>query len=85
MRKNQTTEEYSCLGSEMWVLRDGLHMAVEVNISNLQVELDAGLVVDVTNSKSDLNHPLRALFCDCKIVMAQYNVREICSARWESN
>lgn len=38
--------------AECWALRDGLFLAIQLGIQNLEVELDAKVVVDLINSNS---------------------------------
>ena len=38
--------------AERWALRDGLFLAIQLGIQNLEVELDAKVIVDLINSNS---------------------------------
>ena len=40
--------------AECWALRDGLFLAIQLGIQNLEVELDAKVVVDLINSTPKL-------------------------------
>ena len=40
---------------EFWALRDGLQLAIQLGLQNLEVELDAKVIVDLINSRHSSN------------------------------
>ena len=41
--------------AEFWALRDGLKLAIQLGVQNLEVELDAKVIVDLINSRNSSN------------------------------
>lgn len=56
----------SVLGAELWSLRDGLQMAVDLNIRNFEVECEG-----ILKRPHDAVHPLSSLIFDCRVLMEQ--------------
>ncbi|KAK9991108.1 hypothetical protein SO802_026093 [Lithocarpus litseifolius] len=55
--------------AEFWALRDGLSLAVHLGIQNLEVELDARVVVDLISSNSHSNAAYTSLLVDCRLLL----------------
>nr|POE67763.1 hypothetical protein CFP56_50019 [Quercus suber] len=57
--------------AELWVLRDGFILSVQLNIQNLVVKLDASLIVSFMNIVDIANGELVALIDDCRVQLRQ--------------
>ena len=57
--------------AECWALRDGLFLAIQLGIQNLEVELDAKVVVDLINSNSQTNAAYTTLLVDCRLLLSR--------------
>ena len=59
--------------AEAWGLANGLKLAVESNVSNLLVESDSAILINLLqNSCLDL-HPLGTLLLNCKCIMNSFS------------
>lgn len=62
----------SSYAAELWALRDGLHLASVLNISNLSIEVDAQAIINsITKSDSDLFSQHLSLINDCRALLQQ--------------
>ena len=52
--------------AELWALNDGLLLAQQLDILNVNIELDADLLVHLLNNPSSHNLMLEALLNDCR-------------------
>lgn len=50
--------------AKLWALRDGLLLAVQLGVQNLEVELDAKVIVDLIQSRNCLNAFYSSLLAD---------------------
>lgn len=66
------------MGAETWTSCDGLNMAADLNLNNLQVETDASLVVAALNSHRDVSYALSSIICDSRTLLTGCHVSEIC-------
>ena len=57
--------------AELWALRDGLSMCVDMQIPALEVELDAKVVADLMNNTTSLNADFAAIVADCRQLLSQ--------------
>ena len=57
--------------AELWALRDGLSMCVDMQIPALEVELDAKVVADLMNNTTSLNADFAAIVGDCRQLLSQ--------------
>ena len=57
--------------AELWALRDGLSMCVDMQIPALEVELDAKAVADLMNNAISLNADYATIVADCKQLLSQ--------------
>lgn len=65
--------EYS-VTAELWALKLGLQLAVDIHCSSLCVELDHMYLAQVFINRVDThNHHLAALFNSCRLSIAQIN------------
>ena len=54
---------------EFWALRDGLQMTILLDVQNLEVELDAKVVLDLICSKNSPNAAYSSLLFDCRLLL----------------
>ena len=60
---------YIYIYSGVWTLRDGLQMAILLGVQNLEVELDAKVVLDLICSKNSPNAAYSSLLFDCRLLL----------------
>ena len=58
--------------AKWWALRDGLILAIHLGINQLEVELDAKVIVEMLNSANCPNRSYATLLCDCRSLMARF-------------
>lgn len=58
--------------AECWALRDGLTLASQPGVTQLLVELDAKVVVDLILSRKSSNSPYSSLLNDCRYLMNRF-------------
>nr|POE81434.1 hypothetical protein CFP56_05933 [Quercus suber] len=58
--------------TEFWALRDGLILASQLGITQLLVELDAKVVVDLVLSRKSSNSPYASLLNDCRFLLNRF-------------
>ena len=51
--------------AELWALRDGLQLCLQINAQSVVIELDAKAIVDAFNSPSSSNSIVSSLMDDC--------------------
>ena len=56
---------------ELWALRDGLYLAIQLGINFLEVELDAKVIVEMLNSADCFNRKHSPLFHDCRSLLSR--------------
>ena len=71
--------------AECWALRDGLFLAIQLGIRNLEVELDAKVVVDLINSNSQTNAAYTTLLVDCRLLLSQIPHAKVSHVFQEAN
>ena len=54
--------------AEFWALRDGLKLAIQLGVKNLEVELDAKVIIDLINSRNSSNTAYPSLLLDCRLL-----------------
>ena len=59
--------------AEFWALKDGLMLASQLGITQLLVELDAKVVVDLMLSSKSSNNSFSALLNDCRYLLHHFN------------
>ena len=57
--------------AELWALRDGLIMCLNLRISALEVEIDAQAVVELMNNDNTSNATNSSLVADCRLLISQ--------------
>ena len=55
--------------AKYWALRVGLKLAIQLGVQNLEVELDAKVIVDLINSKNSSNTAYSSLLFDCRLLL----------------
>ena len=55
--------------AEFWALRDGLKLAIQLGVQNLEVELDAKVIIDLINSRNSSNTAYSSLLLDCRFLI----------------
>ena len=62
----------SSIIAELWALRDGLKLADHMGIRQLEVELDAKVIVGLLKSNIIPNSAYTPLLSDCRYLMASF-------------
>ena len=57
---------------ELWALRDGLRLDSQLGIQNLEVEMDAKVIVDLINSNANYNRAYSPLLHDCRLLLGRF-------------
>ena len=55
--------------AELWALKDGLNLAIQLGIKQLEVELDAKVIVERLNNVNSINIKLSQLLLDYRSLM----------------
>ena len=58
--------------AEFWALRDGLLLADQIGVQNLEIELDAKVVVELVQSNSTSNAFYSPLLADCRSLLGRF-------------
>lgn len=58
--------------TECWTLRDGLHLASQLGIQNIVVELDAKTNVDILQSNQKTNNSFSPILIDCRLLLINF-------------
>ena len=75
----------SSITVKFWALKDGLLLASQLGISQLLVELDAKVVVELLQSSKSSNNSFSSLFNDCRYLLHQFNQVRISHVFREAN
>ena len=67
------------------LIRDGLILASQLGITQLLVELDAKVVVDLVLSRKSSNNPYISLLNDCKFLLNRFQQVRVSHAFREAN
>ena len=59
--------------AELWGLRDGLSLCINLNIPSLIVELDAKAIVDILQNSNYENSILSPILDDCRQLMGRFH------------
>ncbi|MBA0880513.1 hypothetical protein Goshw_010403 [Gossypium schwendimanii] len=73
------------LQAKLWGIREGLKLAISLNIRSLTVELDAMMVVHLLKMPLDDIHLLSTLMRDCLLLIVEMGVMQIQHIFRESN
>ena len=59
--------------AEFWALRDGLILAAQLGIKDIEVELDAKIVVDLVQSNTVVNNSFLPLLSDYRSILSSFH------------
>ena len=71
--------------AEFWALRDGLILASQLGITQLIVELDTKVIVDLVLSINASNRAYASLLNDCRFLLNHFQRVNINHVYWEAN
>ena len=60
------------MSAEFWALRDGLTMAAQLGLTNLEVEMDTKIVIDLVLSNANSNCAYSPLLNDCRYLFRKF-------------
>ena len=63
----------SSFAAELWGLREGLQLCCNLNISCLEVEMDAKSIVDVVGNPNYANNIISPILDDCRILITKFH------------
>ena len=58
--------------AELWAVRDGLNLAIQLGISCLEVELDAKIVVELLENNDSTNFKFSPVLHDCRYLLTRF-------------
>ena len=61
----------SSIATELWALREGLHLCVNAHIQAVEIELDASAAISLLASNISSNRDLSGLIDDCRELLLQ--------------
>ena len=65
-------ENTSCILAELWVLRDGLLLAKQLNLENICVDMDAEFLVYLLSNTTVVNLSFEPLLSNCRNLMKTF-------------
>ena len=71
--------------AELWALRDGLNMCLNMQISALEIDLDAKVVVDLMCNAETLKNDNAAIVADCRLLLSQFPQVKVSHCYREAN
>ena len=63
----------SSFAAELWGLREGLILCCNLNISSLEIELDAKAIVDILNKPAFENSIISPILDDCRLLIGRFS------------
>ena len=63
--------------AELWALKDGLKLAVELNFLGIHVESDAKTMISLITQEHSVRHHFSNLICDCWYLMRYLRITKI--------
>lgn len=63
--------------SELWSLKKGLQLALNKNITDLKIEMDASEAIQLLNNNIDHCNPCFNLINDCRLLLRRLHVTKI--------
>lgn len=75
----------SSITAEFWALKDGLLLASQLGITQLLVELDAKVVLDLMQSSKSSTNSFSSLLNDYRYLLRQFSQVRISRVFWEAN
>lgn len=67
----------STIATELWVIKDGLTLALDNNIQDLDIEPDVMLVVQLLQDMNIVSHPLFQIHSDCRALLERFRSTSI--------
>ena len=71
------------VAAELWALRDGINLCIDLTLTNVIIELDAKLVIDLLQNEDGRKNGNEVIIADCReglkkipTVRIQYYFRE---------
>ena len=58
--------------AELWAVRDGLNLAIQLGINCLEVELDAKIIVELLENTNSTNIKISPLLHDCRFLLTRF-------------
>ena len=58
--------------AELWAVRDGLNLAIQLGISCLEVELDGKIIVELLENTNSTNIKISPLLHDCRFLLTRF-------------
>ena len=58
--------------AEFWALRDGLLLADQIGVQNLEIKLDAKVVVELVQFETTSNAFYSSLLADCRSLLGRF-------------
>ena len=71
--------------TELWALRDGLTLAIQLGIRNLEVKLDAKVIVEMLNNADSSNKKFSPLLLSCRSLMTSLSHIRVAHVFREAN
>ena len=71
--------------AELWALRDGLTMCLDLNINALEIDLDAKVVVDLMDNSGSSNASNSSIVADCRLLISRISQVKVRHCYRESN
>ena len=71
--------------AEFWALRDGLILASQLGLQQIEVEIDAKVVVDLVQSNSVVNNSFLPLLNDCRSLLRSFHQVSVSHTFREAN
>ena len=71
--------------AELWALRDGLNMCLNMQISALEIDLDAKVVADLMCNAETLKNDNATIVADCRHLLSQFPQVKVSHCYCEAN
>ena len=71
--------------AELWALRDGLYLAIQLGINFLEVEFDAKVIVEMLNSTNCSNRKHSPMLHDCRSLLSRLTQTRVVHVFREAN
>lgn len=71
--------------AELWALRDGLSMCLDLNINALEIDLDAEVVADLMNNSGSSSASNSSIVADCRLLISRFPQVKVKHCYRESN
>ncbi|CAL5325064.1 unnamed protein product [Camellia sinensis] len=75
----------SSIEAELWAMRDGLKLALDLNLTGIEVETDATIMQNIILGNFNHCHQLSNLIHDCRYLLDRLGTSTISHTYWEGN